>query len=453
MSLLASLSSAIFDRPGGESRSAPSYYGAQSGYIAGPSYLDAFKAKRAPSAWELVEQYKSLIYACVQLNWMGVTRVPLRLYTDSSKGNRPRDVSGPRSINRTAFNHLQRSGYIQRSSATKDDVQEITSHPTIDALDHPDSEGYFSREDVLGLAAAPVRPRAGLLRRPQHPLFYRDDDGFHVMSSASGSHFSKGTPRRSALCARLPHDRSGGARIASGNVKSLAWGPRTGLLRRLGSTARRGQFRSISPTSNTKLRQASEAVSRFPIDLPSGWVTAAVSFDAANLPPPASGMGMLGVFLSSPAYVEARLPRKLAKVTAVLEGEAWHMLEPRVQLPSASSLSASSTPSFRSGVRTTRPALLGRTSSTPLSGMDKAIVGAFSSIVGFLPCHTNADVNTLELLRLSVRLPLKMELVGLRLLQDASLPAYISSLLDGRTIALARQSCTAGHRHAEVALL
>lgn len=152
MGLLASISSSL---DGLLSRSSPpAYFGSQSTYLAGPLYLDAFASKRSPSPFELVEQYKSLIYACAQINWMGVTRVPFRLYSDSSKGNRPREISGPRSINRGMFGYLRHNGYIQRSNATKEDVQEITNHPTIDCLDHPDPEGYFSREDILALISA-----------------------------------------------------------------------------------------------------------------------------------------------------------------------------------------------------------------------------------------------------------------------------------------------------------
>lgn len=153
MGLLATFSSALFDKP--VSRAAPAYFGSQSNYYAGPQTIDAFGAKRAPSSVELVEQYKSLIYACVQLNAGAVARCPIRLYADGTKGGRPRDVAGPRSISRGTFDHLRRSGYLQRSAAgSKEDVQEITNHPLVDALDHPDPEGYFSREDVLGLISA-----------------------------------------------------------------------------------------------------------------------------------------------------------------------------------------------------------------------------------------------------------------------------------------------------------
>src|SRR5271165_6731531 len=125
MGLLSSITEALFDR--GQSRGAPSYFGSQTTYLAGPMYLDAFHAKRSPSPFELVEQYKSLIYACVQLNWMGVTRSPLKLYSDSTKGARPRDVSGPRSISRSTFERLLRMGLVRRSTPRADDVQEITN--------------------------------------------------------------------------------------------------------------------------------------------------------------------------------------------------------------------------------------------------------------------------------------------------------------------------------------
>jgi phage portal protein BeeE len=134
------------------SRSAgPPAYPTQSGIVAGPLYLDAFQSKRAPSGWELVEQYKSLIFACAQINGLGVARVPLRLMADGTKGGRPRDVSRPRSIGRAYYDHLRRSGYLSRTMASHQDVQEITEHPLLWCLDHPDPEGYFSRFDLLGL--------------------------------------------------------------------------------------------------------------------------------------------------------------------------------------------------------------------------------------------------------------------------------------------------------------
>src|SRR5262249_47108638 len=112
MGILSSISSVIDGMIGVGRAGPPSYFGSQSTYLAGPLYLDAFQGKRSPSAFELVEQYKSLIYACAQLNYLGVSRVPLRLYSDASQGKKPRDVSGPRSIRRSIYRHLMRAGYL-----------------------------------------------------------------------------------------------------------------------------------------------------------------------------------------------------------------------------------------------------------------------------------------------------------------------------------------------------
>lgn len=154
MGLLAAISDGL---DGWFSRSAgpPAYMGAQTGYVAGPMYTDAFGAKRAPSGPELVEQYKSIIYSCTTMNALGVARVPLRLMVDGSKGKgRARDVSRPRSITRREHEHLTRSGYLARSTASHQDVQEITEHPLLWALDNPDPQGQFSRADIIGLMAA-----------------------------------------------------------------------------------------------------------------------------------------------------------------------------------------------------------------------------------------------------------------------------------------------------------
>ena len=155
MGLLSAISDSL-DGLLSRSSGPPSYFGSQSSTIAGPTYLDAFQAKRAPTGWELVEQYKSLIFACVQINALGVARVPLRLMTDSTKGNgrKPSEVSKPRSIRRGYHAHLCRSGYLARTTATYQDVQEITEHPLLDCLDQPDPDGYFSRQDLIGLMSA-----------------------------------------------------------------------------------------------------------------------------------------------------------------------------------------------------------------------------------------------------------------------------------------------------------
>lgn len=136
----------------------PGGFSSGTSLIGGPLTIDAFGTQRAPTPYQLVESYKSLIYACVQINMNAVTRVPLRLYANTSKGKRASDASKPRSISRGSFSHLRSLPYARSIGPSIDDVQEITDHPLIDVLDAPavveDENGevsYFTREEFISL--------------------------------------------------------------------------------------------------------------------------------------------------------------------------------------------------------------------------------------------------------------------------------------------------------------
>ena len=274
-------------------------------------------------------------------------------------------------------------------------------------------------------------------------LFYRDDDGFHDISSASGS--QQGDPFGGVLFALAYRTVLDRLQVAFPDLHVFCFWDDTSLVGPADLVSRaiawlnseEGAIQVDLTYNEAKLQAWS------PTELPPTHRSALsrVGVGAANLAPPARGIEMLGVFLGSPEYIKAGLARKLAKLTAVLEGEAWHKLEPRVQLLC---LVYAISRRAHDSARFARPDLLHDAGLTH----DKAIAGALSNIIGFLPNHTTTD--TLELVRFKIRLPLKMGGLGLRLLQDASLPAYVSSLLDGRTIALARLNCSAGHRDAEV---
>jgi len=121
-------------------------------YLGGPLFTDAFGAKRAPSPWQLIEKYKSLIYALVAKNANARCRVPLRLYTDSSRGAKPRSICDPYPVTTRSFRrHLSRLGHTRVSPSSVDQVYEVRSHPILDALDRPDPYGYFDRIKLLSL--------------------------------------------------------------------------------------------------------------------------------------------------------------------------------------------------------------------------------------------------------------------------------------------------------------
>lgn len=121
------------------------------GWYGGPLTTDAYGSKRAPSGYQLVEAYKSLIYACCQINDNAVTRCKLRLYSDADKGGQPRSACGPRRIRRSMYGRLQAMPYLRTLSDSVDNIQEVTVHPALDTLDAPDPLGYFDRQQFLSM--------------------------------------------------------------------------------------------------------------------------------------------------------------------------------------------------------------------------------------------------------------------------------------------------------------
>src|SRR5271165_3785322 len=120
-------------------------------YLGGPLFTDAFGAKRAPSPWQLIEKYKSLIYALVAKNANARCRVPLRLYADGSRGTQPRSVCDPIRCTRKVARRLASLEYTRVSPSAVDNIYEIRTHPILDTLDRPDPYGYFDRSKLFSL--------------------------------------------------------------------------------------------------------------------------------------------------------------------------------------------------------------------------------------------------------------------------------------------------------------
>jgi hypothetical protein len=106
-------------------------YGSSFGY--GPSFSDAFKLRRGPTPAELVEAYKSLVYACVNLNANGVARVPLRLYA-VTRGGQPRPKCATGGVSRPAKARLKSLPYLAKAMAGAEEVEEVTEHPLLDLV-------------------------------------------------------------------------------------------------------------------------------------------------------------------------------------------------------------------------------------------------------------------------------------------------------------------------------
>lgn len=107
--------------------------GSSAGSGGGSWWSDAFRSRRAPTPAELVDSYKSLVYACVNLNANAVARTPLRLYAVTRAGqNRPR--CGVKSVSRIARTRLSQLSYATKAMAGVVEVEEVTDHPLLDAV-------------------------------------------------------------------------------------------------------------------------------------------------------------------------------------------------------------------------------------------------------------------------------------------------------------------------------
>jgi hypothetical protein len=153
----------FFDRIGSAwgalfSKSAPpGSYGA--GWGGGPIWSDAFRSRRAPTPYELVEAYRSLVYSCVNLNANAVARLPLRLYATTKKGQfHPKCPT--KAVSRTTKLRLKSLDYTAKAMAHAEEVEEVTDHPLLDAvmrvnddLDHTQLLTYTVMSlDIVGSA-------------------------------------------------------------------------------------------------------------------------------------------------------------------------------------------------------------------------------------------------------------------------------------------------------------
>jgi phage portal protein BeeE len=171
---------AVYDYLRGLERGAPSgvSMGAQGYGSGGPVWLDGYHSKRPPSPAELVDAYKSVAYACIQLNAQGVAKVPLNLYSKTGpKDKAPRRAV--RSLERTEEKRLRELPHVARSLGPRDELHQVMEHPFLEALESPNP--FFDGNllllyltislDVVGMAYIfPVRPDASWAARELWPL-------------------------------------------------------------------------------------------------------------------------------------------------------------------------------------------------------------------------------------------------------------------------------------------
>lgn len=145
----------------------------------GPLYLDEFHSKRPPAPYELVNEYKAVVYSCIRLNMNGVSRVPLRLYARTGpKQERPRRAYSE-VVSRRRQEHLRSLPHMIGRLGDRDAIDEITEHPFIDALNHPNP--FFDRELLIQHIVASMDVVGSAYFFPTRPL---DRDGVPDITQA-----------------------------------------------------------------------------------------------------------------------------------------------------------------------------------------------------------------------------------------------------------------------------
>lgn len=152
----------------------PGGFSLGTGLFGGPLYTDNYGGRRAPSPWQLIEKYKSMVYAMASRNEKAVCRVPFRLYSDSSKtnGGKARSACNPCGVSRSMTRRFIERGLISRGSV--DNVEEIRTHPFLDLLDAPDPYGYFNRTALLSLVTRYNDIVGGAWLNPEGPGWGKD---------------------------------------------------------------------------------------------------------------------------------------------------------------------------------------------------------------------------------------------------------------------------------------
>ncbi len=104
----------------------------------GSPYSDIYQASPAPNALTLVRENLGTCYACGKLNSDMVARTRLRLYVKTRNGegkSRASTFGRTKSLSDSHIDYLQKAAGDRVADASE--VEEVTSHPALDLLRHP----------------------------------------------------------------------------------------------------------------------------------------------------------------------------------------------------------------------------------------------------------------------------------------------------------------------------
>lgn len=99
------------------------------GGIATSGYVDAYKSRRAPTKYDLVQSYKNTAYACAMLNARALASLPLRVYAYTKPRQERVRFWEQKEIDWTTANWLKSQPGIQQKIMGAKSVVELYDHP------------------------------------------------------------------------------------------------------------------------------------------------------------------------------------------------------------------------------------------------------------------------------------------------------------------------------------
>jgi len=105
-------------------------------YGGGPLWSDAYRSRRGPTSYELVEAHKSCLFFLSKFNSKAVASTPLRLMITTRGGqSKPKSYLGTRPVSRWKKAWLKDRHSSNKAVAGAEDIEEVTGeHPILEAL-------------------------------------------------------------------------------------------------------------------------------------------------------------------------------------------------------------------------------------------------------------------------------------------------------------------------------
>lgn len=109
------------------------------------NYVDVYKSKKAPTPFELIDEYKRVAYCCANLNAQGVACAERKLFVKTKKGQRTARCL-TKKIDTKTIDKLCKMSHLSKYTKDFINIEEVVEHPSLTLLDKanrfPGMNGY-----------------------------------------------------------------------------------------------------------------------------------------------------------------------------------------------------------------------------------------------------------------------------------------------------------------------